>query len=144
MSGGELNAIPAHYFTKTVNAMRQKKTAEQKQEAVKEPEVKVEETVETPVEETAEEAVEQTEKTPVEETEAPETEQTPEKPNADKAEEEEATTDAEVPEAIDKILRLYPQYEECWISKEGFVYPKNAPKYQRKNAVLYKNKYFNS
>lgn len=140
--------------------MRQKKTAEQKQEAVKEPEVKVEETVETPVEETAEEAVEQTvetpveetevteteqtEKTPVEETEAPETEQTPEKPNADKAEEEEATTDAEVPEAIDKILRLYPQYEECWISKEGFVYPKNAPKYQRKNAVLYKNKYFNS
>lgn len=140
--------------------MRQKKTAEQKQEAVKEPEVKVEETVETPVEETSEEAVEQTvetpveeteateteqtEKTSVEETEAPETEQTPEKPNADKAEEEEATTDAEVPEAIDKILRLYPQYEECWISKEGFVYPKNAPKYQRKNAVLYKNKYFNS
>lgn len=140
--------------------MRQKKTAEQKQEAVKEPEVKVEETVETPVEETAEEAVEQTvetpveetevteteqtEKTLVEETETPETERTPEKPNADKAEEEEATTDAEVPEAIDKILRLYPQYEECWISKEGFVYPKNAPKYQRKNAVLYKNKYFNS
>ena len=103
--------------------MRQKKTSEQKQETVKEPEVKVEETVETPIEET--------------------TEQTPEKPGADKAEEEEATTDAEVPKAVDKILKLYPQYEECWISKEGFVYPKNAPKYQRNNAVLYKNKYFN-
>lgn len=104
--------------------MRQKKTSEQKQETVKEPEVKVEETVETPIEET--------------------TEQTPEKPGADKAEEEEAITDAEVPKAVDKILKLYPQYEECWISKEGFVYPKNAPKYQRNNAVLYKNKYFNS
>lgn len=123
--------------------MRQKKTSEQTKEVVKEPEVKVEETVETPVEETAE-AVEQTEETPVEETEATETEQTPEKPGADKADEEEAATDAEVPKAVDKILKLYPQYEECWISKEGFVYPKNAPKYQRNNAVLYKNKYFNS
>lgn len=113
--------------------MRQKKTSEQKQEAVKETEVNVEET--------AEDAVEQTVETPVDETE--ETEQTTEKPGADKAEEEEATTDAEVPEAVDKILKLYPQYEECWVSKEGFVYPKNAPKYQRKNAVLYKNKYFN-
>lgn len=121
--------------------MRQKKTSEQKQEAVKETEVNVEETVDTPVEEAAEEAVEQTVETPVDETE--DTEQTTEKPCADKAEEEEATTDAEVPEAVDKILKLYPQYEECWVSKEGFVYPKNAPKYQRKNAVLYKNKYFN-
>ena len=121
--------------------MRQKKTSEQKQEAVKETEVNVEETVDTPVEEAAGEEVEQTVETPVDETE--ETEQTTEKPGADKAEEEEATTDAEVPEAVDKILKLYPQYEECWVSKEGFVYPKNAPKYQRKNAVLYKNKYFN-
>ena len=121
--------------------MRQKKTSEQKQEAVKETEVNVEETVDTPVEEAAGEEVEQTVETPVDETE--ETEQTTEKPGADKAEEEEATTDAEVPEAVDKILKLYPQYEECWVSKEGFVCPKNAPKYQRKNAVLYKNKYFN-
>ena len=121
--------------------MRQKKTSEQKQEAVKETEVNVEETVDTPVEEAAEETVEQTVETPVDETE--ETGQTTEKPGADKAEEEEATTDAEVPEAVDKILKLYPQYQECWVSKEGFVYPKNAPKYQRKNAVLYKNKYFN-
>ena len=121
--------------------MRQKKTSEQKQEAVKETEVNVEETVDTPVEEAAGEEVEQTVETPVDETE--ETEQTTEKHGADKAEEEEATTDAEVPEAVDKILKLYPQYEECWVSKEGFVYPKNAPKYQRKNAVLYKNKYFN-
>ena len=116
--------------------MRQKKTSEQKQETVKEPEVNVKETVDTPVEETVEETVDETEETG--------TEQTPEKPGADKAEEEEATTDTEVPKAVDKILKLYPQYEECWISKEGFVYPKNAPKYQRNNAVLYKNKYFNS
>ena len=108
--------------------MRQKKTSEQTKDAVKEPEVSVEETVDTPVEEAVEEAVEQT----------------PEKPGADKAYEKEAATDAEVPESVDKILRLYPQYEECWVSKEGFVYPKNAPKYQRNNAVLYKNKYFNS
>ena len=116
--------------------MRQKKTSEQTKDAVKEPEVNVEETVDTPVEEAVEEAVEQTEET--------ETEQTPEKPGADKADGEEAATDAEVPKAVDKILKLYPQYEECWVSKEGFVYPKNAPKYQRNNAVLYKNKYFNS
>ena len=111
--------------------MRQKKTFEQKQDAAKEPEENVEETVDTPVEEIAEEAVDQTEKTP-------------DKPCADKADEEEATTDAEVPESVDKIWWRYPQYEECWVSKEGFVYPKNAPKYQRNNAVLYKNKYFNS
>ncbi len=123
--------------------MRQKKTAGQKQEAIKEPETHVEEKVETPVESTGE-AVEQTvDATEEAKTDESETEYIPEKPDADKAEEEEATTDAEVPEAVDHILRLHPQYEECWVSKEGFVYPKNAPKYQRSAAVLYKNKYFN-
>lgn len=48
----------------------------------------------------------------------------------------------EIPASVDAILKLYPQYEECYVDKFGFVYPKNTPKYQRKDAVLYKNKYY--
>lgn len=47
-----------------------------------------------------------------------------------------------VPANIDRILRLYPQYPECFVSDEGFVYPKGTPKCQRGKAILYKNKYY--
>lgn len=47
-----------------------------------------------------------------------------------------------VPANIDRILRLYPQYPECFVSDEGFVYPKDTPKCQRGRAILYKNKYY--
>ena len=44
---------------------------------------------------------------------------------------------------IDAILKLYPQYDKVYVTKEGFVHPGNAPEYQRKGAVLYANPYFN-
>ena len=48
-----------------------------------------------------------------------------------------------IPDGVDRMLRMYPQYAECFVSKEGFVYPKDTPKSQRGAAVLYKNKYYN-
>lgn len=48
-----------------------------------------------------------------------------------------------IPENVDKLMKLYPQYEEIYITPEGFVHPKaTAPAYAIKNAVLYKNKYY--
>lgn len=41
-----------------------------------------------------------------------------------------------------EIMRLYPHYEELWITPNGFVHSKNAPAYCIKGATLYKNKYF--
>lgn len=49
-----------------------------------------------------------------------------------------------VPEKVDRLMRLYPQYEEIYVTPEGFVHSKDAPKYVVKNAVLYKNKYYKS
>lgn len=45
-------------------------------------------------------------------------------------------------EQILRIMKLYPQYEEMWITPNGFVHPKNAPKYCTKGATLYKNKFY--
>lgn len=46
-------------------------------------------------------------------------------------------------EKVDYILKCYPQYEEMYIDSRGFVYPAGSPEYQRKDAILYKNKYYN-
>lgn len=109
-------------------AMRQKKGKQTTEQAeVKAPEVEKAKVEEPKSDETEQEAMPKQSK---ENAPSPETDK-----------EEEA---CDIPDAVDKILRLYPQYKECFVSKEGFVYPKNAPKYQRGNAVLYKNKYFNS
>lgn len=43
---------------------------------------------------------------------------------------------------IDNILRLYPQQEELWITKDGFAHPKGAPDWLTVGARLYRNKYF--
>ena len=48
----------------------------------------------------------------------------------------------EINEAVDAILKLYPQYEKLYITSKGFVHPANAPKYLTEDAVLYENKYF--
>lgn len=40
-------------------------------------------------------------------------------------------------------MRLYPHYEELWITTNGFVHPVGTPKYLLKDAVLYKNKFYN-
>lgn len=47
-----------------------------------------------------------------------------------------------VPENVEKLMRLYPQYDEIYVTPNGFVHPKNAPKYVIKDAALYKNKYY--
>lgn len=43
----------------------------------------------------------------------------------------------------EELMRLYPQYEEIWITPEGFVHPVGAPRYLLKGAKLFKNKYYN-
>ena len=45
---------------------------------------------------------------------------------------------------VDEILQLHPQYKKLYVSSKGFVYPEGTPEYQRKNAVLYENKYYNN
>lgn len=58
-----------------------------------------------------------------------------------KKEEVQPTSEA-VDDTVDHILKCYPQYEAMFIDKNGFVFPADAPEYQRKDAILYKNKYF--
>ncbi len=48
----------------------------------------------------------------------------------------------EIPHYADKLMRLYPQYEELWITPHGFVHPAGAPRHVLKGATLYKNKYY--
>lgn len=43
---------------------------------------------------------------------------------------------------VDELMRLYPQYDEIWVTSNGFVHPKGVPAYLTKDAVLYKNKYY--
>jgi hypothetical protein len=59
--------------------------------------------------------------------------------NADAAE---TAVDAKADSKVDKVLKCFPHYEQAYVSEEGFLYPKDAPEYQRGNAKLYKNKYF--
>ena len=48
----------------------------------------------------------------------------------------------EISRHVDKLMRLYPQYEELWITPHGFVHPSGAPNHVLKGATLYKNKYY--
>ena len=47
-----------------------------------------------------------------------------------------------IPENVNELMRLYPQYDEIWVTSNGFVHPKGVPAYLTKDAVLYKNKYY--
>lgn len=42
-----------------------------------------------------------------------------------------------------ELMRLYPQYEEIWITPDGFVHPKGASPFLLKGAKLFKNKFYN-
>lgn len=58
---------------------------------------------------------------------------------------EEVLETAEVAEAsslVEKLMKLYPQYDKLYISKNGFVYPEGASERLVKDATLYTNKYF--
>lgn len=61
-----------------------------------------------------------------------------EKPVEDKEQDE-----VEVPPYVAELMRLYPQYDEFWITPRGFLHPKGMPTHLLKDAVLYKNKFFN-
>lgn len=59
-----------------------------------------------------------------------------EAPKKSKTADEISSRDAE-------LMRLYPQYEEIWITPDGFVHPKGASAFLLKGAKLYKNKFYN-
>lgn len=51
-------------------------------------------------------------------------------------------TEEKVPAFIDKLMRLYPQYKQLYITKDGFVHPSDVPAYLVEDATLYENKYY--
>lgn len=49
----------------------------------------------------------------------------------------------DIPANVIAQMRLYPQYEEMWITPRGFVHPAGVPEYLIKGAKLYKNNFYN-
>lgn len=49
----------------------------------------------------------------------------------------------DIPEKIDSILKIFPQYSELYIDSHGGVFTPGTPENIRKNAILYTNKYHN-
>ena len=56
----------------------------------------------------------------------------------------EAVEEVEIPANIEKLMKLYPQYESFYATSAGFVHPTDAPQYLVKDATLYQNKYYKS
>lgn len=56
--------------------------------------------------------------------------------------EEQKTPEVEVPANVEKLMQLYPHYEQFYVTKDGFVHPVGVPEYMVANATLYKNKYY--
>lgn len=56
--------------------------------------------------------------------------------------EEQKSVNAEITPQVEKLMQLYPQYEQIYITKNGFVHPFGAPQYLIADATLYKNKYY--
>lgn len=48
----------------------------------------------------------------------------------------------EIPANVEKLMKLYPQYESFYVTNTGFLHTVDAPQYLIKDAILYKNKYF--
>lgn len=65
----------------------------------------------------------------------------PENQETTEKEAKENIQESKVPDFVDNLLRLYPQYEEMWVTPSGSVHPKAVPEIYRKEATLYKNKY---
>lgn len=59
-----------------------------------------------------------------------------------KGDEEQKAPNAEITPQVEKLMQLYPQYEQIYITKNGFVHPFGAPQYLIADATLYKNKYY--
>ena len=72
----------------------------------------------------------------VEDTEMVETQQ-------EEAKEKKSSKEKEIPANILALMKLYPHYEEFYVTPNGFVHPTGVPEYLRKGATLYKNKFYN-
>lgn len=48
----------------------------------------------------------------------------------------------EIPAFVDKLMKLYPQYKQLYITKNGFVHSPDVPAYMVEDATLYDNKYY--
>lgn len=55
---------------------------------------------------------------------------------------ENAKEKGEIPSRVTELMRLYPHYEEFWVTSRGFVHPVGTPQYLLKDATLYKNKFY--
>lgn len=55
----------------------------------------------------------------------------------------ESEKEEKIPQNVLRLMKMYPQYEEMYITPQGFVHPAGTPEYARKGAKLYKNKFFN-
>ena len=55
----------------------------------------------------------------------------------------EEKAEVKVPENVEELMRLYPQYEQFYVTPKGYLRPVGTPEYLLKGAVLYKNKFFN-
>lgn len=60
------------------------------------------------------------------------------------AEEQDTPEVKEIPANVEKLMQLYPQYEQIYVTKDGFVHPVGVPQYMVADATLYTNKYFNN
>lgn len=48
-----------------------------------------------------------------------------------------------IPTNVERLMKLYPQYKEFYVTRQGFVHPVGASKSMLNGATLYKNKYYN-
>ena len=55
----------------------------------------------------------------------------------------ESRPEENLPANVVEKMRLYPQYEELWITPRGFVHPIGVPQYLLKGAKRYKNRFYN-
>lgn len=74
---------------------------------------------------------------------AEDAEEVNEAPASQKQSSSKSTAKEELPANVEKLMRLYPHYEEIWITPRGFVHPAGVPKYLLKDAKLYKNIFYN-
>lgn len=63
---------------------------------------------------------------------------------ADTVETAEVKAEKEYPEAVDRLLKMYPNYKKLYVTKDGFVHPENATKSLVEGLTLYDNPYFNN
>ena len=80
------------------------------------------------------------------EEETPEVEEFPNEEETPEVEEQpikESKSEENLPANVVEKMRLYPQYEELWITPRGFVHPIGVPQYLLKGAKRYKNRFYN-